>query len=115
MTGFRTLLAKELRRFQRVSVQTVLAPVVTALLYYFGPNRRQTFRRLWAGAALATLMWLATTTAFAWYVRNIANYNVVYGSLGASIALLVWMYLMAVISLVGCEFNAIEERTSAMG
>jgi membrane protein len=43
-------------------------------------------------------------------VRNIANYNVLYGSIGAVIALLVWMYLLAVIALVGCEYNAVRGR-----
>ncbi len=80
--------------------------LVTAGLYYFGPVRRQRWSFVWPGAVLATLMWSIATTAFGWYVRNVAHYNVVYGSIGASIALLVWMYLLAFIALVGCEFNA---------
>jgi membrane protein len=43
-------------------------------------------------------------------VRNIANYNVLYGSIGAVIVLLIWMYLLAAITLFGCEFNAERER-----
>jgi membrane protein len=46
------------------------------------------------------------TTLFCWYVRNIANYNVLYGSVGAVIPLLVWMYLLSIIALFGCEINA---------
>ena len=61
----------------------------------------------------AFLLPLAATIGFAWYVRHLANYNVMYGSVGASIALLVWMYIMAVISLIGCEFNAEYERAAA--
>lgn len=83
---------------------------VTALLYWIGPNRPLKFRSVWPGAFLATLLWLAATSGFAWYVRNIANYNVLYGSIGAVIALLVWMYLLAVIALLGCEYNAVRER-----
>jgi membrane protein len=86
---------------------------VTAMLYYFGPNRKQRWHFVWPGAILATLAWLIATTVFAWYVRNIARYNVMYGSIGAAIALLVWMYLLALIALVGCEFNAAYERSSA--
>ncbi|MBI3207611.1 MAG: YihY/virulence factor BrkB family protein [Candidatus Solibacter usitatus] len=78
-------------------------------LYYFGPNRPQQWRNVWPGALLATALWLASTAIFAWYVRNIANYNVMYGSIGAVIALLVWMYVLAVISLIGCEYNAQRE------
>jgi hypothetical protein len=72
----------------------------------FGPYRRQRWRYVWPGAVLATIFWLLATAGFAWYVRNIGHYNVMYGSVGAGIALLVWMYLMAVIALIGCEFNA---------
>ena len=64
----------------------------------------------WPGAILATVLWLPATTGFAWYVRNITNYNVLYGSVGTGIALLVWMYLLAAIALFGCEFNAELER-----
>jgi membrane protein len=84
--------------------------VVAALLYYFGPNRPMRFRSVWPGAMLATFLWLLATTGFAWYVRNIANYNVLYGSIGAVIALLIWMYIISIIALYGCEFNAERER-----
>lgn len=84
--------------------------VVTAVLYYFGPVRKQRWRFVWPGAVLATALWLLATIAFAWFVRNVAHYNLLYGSVGASLALLVWMYLLAAITLVGCEFNACWER-----
>jgi membrane protein len=84
--------------------------VITAVVYYFGPNRKQTLRRVMPGAALATVLWLLSTLAFGWYVRHITNYNVLYGSVGAGLALLVWMYVWSVIALFGCEFNAVRER-----
>ncbi|MCX6620074.1 MAG: YihY/virulence factor BrkB family protein [Acidobacteria bacterium] len=84
--------------------------LVTALLYHYGPDRRRKFRETWAGAMLATALWWLATAAFAWYVRNIANYSVMYGSVGAAIALLVWIYLLAIIALLGCEFNAELDR-----
>jgi membrane protein len=87
--------------------------MVTCLLYYFGPYRRQRWRNVWRGAILATVLWLAATSGFGWYVRHVGHYNVMYGSIGAGIALLVWMYLMAAIALIGCEFNAEYERASA--
>jgi membrane protein len=82
------------------------------MLYYFGPNRKQRWVRVWPGAVAATLLWFAATLFFAWYVRHIANYNVIYGSITAVILLLVWMYVLAVIALFGCEFNAARERLS---
>jgi len=84
--------------------------LVTSLLYYFGPYRPQRWKAVLPGAVVATVLWLLATMAFGWYVRNLAQYNVLYGSVATSIALLVWMYLMAAIALVGCEFNAEWER-----
>jgi membrane protein len=84
--------------------------VGAAMLYYFGPNRRQHWRFVWPGAVLATALCLGATSLFAWYARNLANYNVMYGSIAAVIALLMWMYLLAVIALVGCEFSAAYEK-----
>ena len=63
--------------------------------YYFGPYRKQRWRDIWAGALLATFLWLLATLVFSWYVTHIAHYNVLYGSIGTSIALLIWMYLLA--------------------
>ena len=87
---------------------------VTTLLYRFGPYRRQRWRYVWPGAILAAVLWLLATSGFAWYVRHIAHYNVMYGSVGAGIALLVWMYLLAATALIDCEFNAEFERASAV-
>jgi len=84
--------------------------LVTGLLYCVGPNRPIKLRSVWPGAVLATFLWLAATSVFAWYVRNVANYSVLYGSIWTVIALLVWMYLIAVIALIGCEYNAVRER-----
>ncbi len=86
-----------------------LVPVAGSLLY-FGPNRRQRWRLIWPGALLSTALWLLATAGFGWYVRHMAHYNVMYGSVGAGIALLVWMYLLAASALIGCEFNAAYER-----
>lgn len=99
-----------LTRGGRYAVAFGAAVAVTMLLYYFGPYKRQRWRDVWRGAVLATVLWLAATAGFGWYVRHLANYNVLYGSVGTSIALLVWMYLMSLIALIGCEFNAEYER-----
>jgi membrane protein len=84
--------------------------IITALVYYFGPNRKQTLGWVLPGAVLATVLWLLSTLAFGWYVRHVTNYNVLYGGVGAGLALLVWMYVWSVIALFGCEFNAVRER-----
>lgn len=87
--------------------------LVTALLYSLGIQAHRPVRRVWPGAMVATVLWLVATLGFGWYVRNIANYNVMYGSIGAVVALLVWMYVLAVVALIGCEYNAEGERRPA--
>jgi membrane protein len=100
-----------LSRMARYAVAFVTTVVDAGVLYYVGPYRRQRWRYVWPGATLATVLWLLATSGFAWYVRHIAHYNLMYGSVGAGIALLVWMYLTSVIALAGCEFNAEYERS----
>jgi membrane protein len=101
-----------LSRIARYGLAFATTVTVTATLYYFAPYRTQRWRYVWPGAILATLLWLAATSGFAWYVPHIGHYNVMYGSVGAGIALLVWMYLIAIIALIGCEFNAQFERAA---
>jgi membrane protein len=62
------------------------------------------------GAVVATAMWFLTTLAFGWYVTRFANYSEVYGSLGAGIALLFWLYIVSLSVLCGVEFNAQFDR-----
>jgi membrane protein len=102
-----------LSRLARYLVAFMAVSGLTASLYYYGPYRPQRWSRVWPGAILSTLLWLASTSGFAWYVRNITNYNVLYGSIGTGIALLVWMYVLAAIAILGCEFNAEYERMLA--
>ncbi len=85
---------------------------LTAILYFYGPYRKQRWRQVWPGAILATALWLIGTLVFGWYVGNFARYNVLYGSVGTAIALLIWMYVLSAIALFGCEFNAEYERMS---
>ncbi len=102
-----------LSRIARYVIAFGATVALTTTLYYFGPYRKQRWSKVWPGAVLATVLWLGATAGFAWYVRHMSNYNVMYGSIGTSIALLVWMYLMAVIAILGCEFNAEYERMQA--
>jgi membrane protein len=94
-----------------ISLSAVIT--LTGTMFYFGPYRKQRWALVWPGAFLATLLWFGTTLGFGWYVRHMAHYNVMYGSLGTGIALLVWMYLVSLIAMLGCEFNAECERLQA--
>jgi membrane protein len=103
--GFRIL-----NRLIRYGVALSSVGLVTLMLYRFGPDVKGP-RRLLPGTALATILWLLLTQAFTWYVRNFANYSVLYGSVGAVIAFLVWMYMLALVAMGGCEFNAALDRS----
>lgn len=87
-------------------ISTLTSITVLSLIYHWGIPRTQPFYRVLPGAVLATVAWFGATVAFAWYVTGFANYTAIYGSLGAAIALLVWMYLISIVVLIGAEFNA---------
>ncbi|HMJ60550.1 MAG TPA: YihY/virulence factor BrkB family protein [Bryobacteraceae bacterium] len=112
-------------RIGRYAVAFATTTFVTGLLYYFGPNHRpepqymqramaSRFVRVWPGALVATALWLVATAAFAGYVSHFANYNIFYGTIRTVVVLLIWLYLIACISLLGCEFNAERERVAAV-
>jgi membrane protein len=87
-------------------IATLTSIAVIALVYHNAVPRTQPWHTVLPGATLATVMWFLSTALFSWYLQNYADYSVMYGSLGAAIALLVWMYLMSLVILVGAEFNA---------
>jgi membrane protein len=76
------------------------------LIYHNGMPKTQSWRRVLPGAVLATFLWFPATMLFGWYVTHYASYSVVYGSLSAAIALLVWLYIVSAIVLIGAELNA---------
>lgn len=89
--------------------------IVTSWLYRFAPGHKNRWHRVWPGAFVATSLWSLATLGFGWYVRNIATYNIMYGSIGAAIALLIWMYLLSLIALFGCAYNAETEKLRTAG
>lgn len=94
--------ASVLRWFVALAASTGLI----ALIYHMGTPIRQPWRRVLPGAIAATAMWFLTTLAFGWYVTRFANYSQVYGSLGAGIALLFWLYIVSLSVFFGAEFNS---------
>jgi membrane protein len=85
-----------------------------ALIYRYAPNREKPkWQWLTPGSIAATLLWVAATVGFGFYVTNFGSYNATYGSLGAVIVFLTWLYLTAYILLMGGELNAeLEKQTS---
>jgi membrane protein len=88
--------------------------VALGLLYRFGPSRRQArWEWLSVGTVAAALLWIAGSAALSWYLSNFGDYNATYGSLGAAIGLMMWMWMSAIIVLCGAELNSeIEHQTA---
>ena len=88
--------------------------LLLAVIYRYGPDRPDApWRWITPGSAVATIAWLAATAGFGLYVSNFSDYNATYGSLGAIIVFLTWLYLSAYIVLLGAELNAeIEVRAA---
>ena len=86
------------------------------LVYRFGPSRvSPRWRWVSVGSVFATLVWLLASVGFSYYVSNFANYDRMYGSLGAVIVLLFWLYISFYIVLLGAEINAALERRAEDG
>ncbi|WP_375411621.1 YihY/virulence factor BrkB family protein [uncultured Bradyrhizobium sp.] len=86
-----------------------------AVLYRYGPSRREPqWKWLSVGSTLATLIWLAGSALLSFYLANYANYDATYGSLGAAIGLMIWMWMSTIVVLMGAELNSeIEHQTTA--
>ncbi len=91
-----------------IAVGVLLAGV--GVLYRYGPNRKPDRRSIRPGAVVAVTSWALLSISFSYYVANFGNYNQVYGSIGAVIAMMVWLWLSSFLILLGAVVNAQVER-----
>jgi len=88
----------------------------SSLIYHYGPNRTRTkWRWVTWGGAIASVVWIVGTILFAWYVHTFGRYNEIYGSLGAIVGFLTWIWLSLAVLLLGAEINCEIERNGAAG
>ena len=80
--------------------------VIFALLFRFVPSRRVEWDAIWPAAVLGATGWELAKRAFEWYLTNLNNYSVIYGSIATGIILLFWAFLIASIFLISAEFCA---------
>lgn len=99
----------------RWPVVVLLMVLTMALIYYFAPDVEQHWRWLTPGSLFAVVVWIGISLGFGFYVDNFGQYDRTYGSIGAVIVLLTWLYLSALTILVGGEINAEIENASALG
>ena len=92
-------------RMARWSIAMLTSVAVLSALYHFGTRRKEHWLWVSPGAITGTVLWFPATLAFGWYVTRIADYSMFYGSFGAGIATLVWLYITAFSVLIGAEMN----------
>ena len=93
-------------RLLRWVVAMATSVAVLVVIYHFGVSTRPQWSRVLPGALLATVTWFSITLVYGWYVTRFANYSIVYGSLGAGVATMVWLYMVSLTTLIGAEYNA---------
>lgn len=106
-------------RLIRWAIALAASIVALALVYHYGVPRRKLparggrfrlvrgrWKETMPGATIATACWFVVTIVYGWYLTRFADYSIVYGSLGAGIATLVWLYMVSLSVLIGAEFNA---------
>jgi len=101
-------------RLARWPAMFVMVALGLAVIYRWGASRETPcWRWISWGSAIASLLWLAASVLFSWYAANFGNFNQTYGSLGAVIGFMIWLWISAIVILLGAELDAeIEHRTA---
>ncbi len=99
----------------RWAIATLTSISVIALIYHNAVPRTQPWHSVIPGSVLATVLWFTVTVGFRAYLQHFGDFATIYGSLGAGMALLVWMYMISLVVLVGAEFNALLFPRAMLG
>jgi membrane protein len=93
----------------------VVLVIALGVLYRFGPSRRPPrWEWLSVGTLAGALLWIVGSALLSWYLSNFGNYDATYGSLGAAIGLMIWMWMSAIVVLCGAELNSEIEHQTAL-
>jgi membrane protein len=105
----------EVVNIARWPILFVLACLAIAVVYRFGPSRdRAQWRWISPGSVFAAVVWIAASLIFSWYTSHFGNYNKTYGSLGAAVGFMTWMWISTIVILVGAKINAELEHQTAV-
>lgn len=99
----------------RWPVIAVLVTFSVAVVYYYAPDVEQEWKWITPGSIFAVLGWIAMSFGFGFYVDHFGSYNKTYGSIGAIIVLLTWMYMTGLFLLIGGEINSEIEHAAPHG
>ena len=97
----------------RWPILVVVISFAIAVIYRYGPSRdKPKWRWVSPGCILATVLWLAASLLFSWYAEHFGSYNKTYGSLGAAIGFMTWLWISTIVILLGAKLNAeLEHQT----
>jgi membrane protein len=105
-----------LLRFARWPMLIVIIIFGLAVLYRFGPSRREArWQWLTVGSVFAAIAWLASSALLSWYLASFAHYDATYGSLGAAIGLMMWLWISSIVILFGAQLNSETGRKGCVG
>lgn len=103
-----------LLRIGRWPAMYLILTFALAIIYRYGPSRETPkWRWITWGSAIAALLWLAVSGLFSWYAANFGQFNETYGSLGAAIGFMTWLWISAIVVLLGAEIDAEMEHQTA--
>lgn len=104
-------LAAPLLTLARWPLMFIAVIFALSLIYRFGPDRDSAqWRWVTWGSAIAAVGWIAASLLFSWYAANFGSYTKTYGSLGAAIGFMTWMWLSTIVILIGAETDVVMER-----
>jgi len=105
----------EIVNYARWPVLLVVASLMIAVVYRFGPSREQPqWRWISPGSIFAAVTWIAASLLFSWYTAHFGSYNKTYGSLGAAVGFMTWIWISTMVILIGAKINAeLEHQTVA--
>lgn len=93
----------------RYTIPFLIIFIVCSVIYWIAPNVRLDVRSVLGGAAFTTIGWLAVSYGFSIYINNFGNFSATYGSIGGIILMLLWLYISAMLLLIGGQFNAVMQ------
>jgi membrane protein len=103
-----------LLRLGRWPLMYLILTFALAIIYRYGPSRdAPQWRWITWGSALAALLWLGVSALFSWYAASFGNFNETYGSLGAVVGFMTWLWISAIVTLLGAEIDAELEHRNA--
>jgi membrane protein len=96
----------------RFIILFIIFQLMISIIYYLGPSVEERWHFMNTGSVIATLLCIGSSYLFSYYLTNFASYNKLYGSIGAVIAFMIWLYLLSVILLLGFVINVTIDRAS---